>query len=843
MRWKPGRSAEWNLGQPVSREFSFSSTSQGEASPVQSPTAASPPASAGLRLATPGRGQAHATSGTASLPRSPAPAAAPLARTSTPLAAAASRAPAAPVASRGAATPSPISRDGSAIQRHLLADGDNSLQKAALQERHHQQLQQASGSDTGRSSPSQPQPQQLELASVWVSSSTMTASEGSSSAGTTATSSTAVLAPPSRPSSPGSWASSNQQLVAAAAAASAAAPATHPPAPCCQKSCQCLSAVVNTLTALSFAASFGNITRLPRIAILDGGVPFLVAYAIVMLVLGIPLSFLEIGIGQFCHEGPIKLWRAVPLFRGVGYAKLFLCVLTGLYYSLSAAIALFYVVWSAKGPFPFSECVSADNNSEIGFPAEDCLQNTFLTPVQMDPLWFGILAALLFLFWIIRTVCICGSKQSYRVAASVLFLFIISVLAALLFESFLRDTDIAGLKEFLKVDWNSLLDFRVWYMALVQMFFSSHLGFASISTQAGIIYPKHSALWLSFSQILLSLIVGLASVVIAVLWQGQLTTSANIQTNEPFFSEVWFLTLAYTASTNVMSASEQIWAVFIFLAIVASGLLSVCSFSIAVTLGICGEMSKRCRWWQTVILTCFIMGAIGIPCFLLNELEFVHILDHYVTGRAVIALTALELIGLVWIYGSTNVYNDFEFLQGNRLNPLWKLMWYIIPVLLIAMEVASFVLMPLTGPKEMVSDQIWIYCTGWAVYAIVWVVIIAMAVRQVAVQVDYNLKQKLCSTLKPSRNWGPADTLYRHQWLRWREWSSKPGQPKDFSLKRQGTKDYTHSVVRNGSSLHVRPVQRPSMNGERTVMREPYKLETNGQEHVCWRGTASSNAT
>jgi hypothetical protein len=36
-------------------------------------------------------------------------------------------------------------------------------------------------------------------------------------------------------------------------------------------------------------------------------------------------------------------------------------------------------------------------------------------------------------------------------------------------------------------------------------------------------------------------------------------------------------------------------------------------------------------------------------------MEVVHILDHYVIGRMVIASTALELVAFAWIYGELSV--------------------------------------------------------------------------------------------------------------------------------------------------------------------------------------------
>lgn len=50
---------------------------------------------------------------------------------------------------------------------------------------------------------------------------------------------------------------------------------------------------------------------------------FLVAYISIGLILGIPLTFLEITLGQFCQQGTTKLWRAVPLFKGKLWTALF----------------------------------------------------------------------------------------------------------------------------------------------------------------------------------------------------------------------------------------------------------------------------------------------------------------------------------------------------------------------------------------------------------------------------------------------------------------------------------------------------------------------------------------
>lgn len=48
----------------------------------------------------------------------------------------------------------------------------------------------------------------------------------------------------------------------------------------------------------------------------NGGGAFLIPYLIVLLVLGRPMYYLEMCLGQFCSRGPIKVWEIVPLFKG-----------------------------------------------------------------------------------------------------------------------------------------------------------------------------------------------------------------------------------------------------------------------------------------------------------------------------------------------------------------------------------------------------------------------------------------------------------------------------------------------------------------------------------------------
>ena len=42
----------------------------------------------------------------------------------------------------------------------------------------------------------------------------------------------------------------------------------------------------------------------------------LIAYVILMTVVGLPLFVMELALGQLARSGIVKLWRAVPLLKG-----------------------------------------------------------------------------------------------------------------------------------------------------------------------------------------------------------------------------------------------------------------------------------------------------------------------------------------------------------------------------------------------------------------------------------------------------------------------------------------------------------------------------------------------
>lgn len=70
------------------------------------------------------------------------------------------------------------------------------------------------------------------------------------------------------------------------------------------------------LTCVSFSVGLGNVWRFPYLCYKNGGGAFLLPFIIVLVLVGMPLFFMELALGQFASLGPIAVWKINPLFKG-----------------------------------------------------------------------------------------------------------------------------------------------------------------------------------------------------------------------------------------------------------------------------------------------------------------------------------------------------------------------------------------------------------------------------------------------------------------------------------------------------------------------------------------------
>lgn len=77
------------------------------------------------------------------------------------------------------------------------------------------------------------------------------------------------------------------------------------------------------LSCISLSVGLGNVWRFPFVALENGGGAFLIPYVVVLVLVGGPVYYLEILIGQFCSRGCVQAYEFSPIMRGkITYLKL-----------------------------------------------------------------------------------------------------------------------------------------------------------------------------------------------------------------------------------------------------------------------------------------------------------------------------------------------------------------------------------------------------------------------------------------------------------------------------------------------------------------------------------------
>ena len=84
---------------------------------------------------------------------------------------------------------------------------------------------------------------------------------------------------------------------------------------------------------------------------------FLIPYFTMVLLVAVPLFFLESAVGQFSSLGAAEAFRISPIFRGVGYATIVGGWFVSLYYSTVIAECVYFLFASFSFPeLPWAHC-------------------------------------------------------------------------------------------------------------------------------------------------------------------------------------------------------------------------------------------------------------------------------------------------------------------------------------------------------------------------------------------------------------------------------------------------------------------------------------------------------
>ncbi|RXG54345.1 Sodium-dependent nutrient amino acid transporter 1 [Armadillidium vulgare] len=404
------------------------------------------------------------------------------------------------------------------------------------------------------------------------------------------------------------------------------------------------------LSCIAMSVGLGNIWRFPFTAYENGGGAFLIPYLIVLFIIGRPLYYMELCMGQFASYGSVKVWAMVPAFRGYGQAIVTWCIVT--YYVSLMSLTVFYLIVSFFPTLPWASCngepycYDATTNlshvedlSNFHPAAEIYFQKVVNThPGGLDegihpPDWK--LALCLLFSWIILSLILIKGVKSSGKSAYFTALFPYVVLIIMLGRGASLPGAVDGVWFFIKPDWEKVFSATVWFRAIGQSFFSLTVGFGPIIMFSSYNDFRHN---LYRDVTIISMVDTLTSFLAGLTIFGILGHLAH-ETGLPVSKVIsrGGSGLAFISYPDVLSRFE-----------VVPQLFAVLFFLMLFTLGV-GSASALTGCVITVIT------------------------DKFQNNLVIFVLASLEVVAVTYVYGMKNFIRDIEFMLQRRTELLLEL--------------------------------------------------------------------------------------------------------------------------------------------------------------------------
>jgi len=124
-----------------------------------------------------------------------------------------------------------------------------------------------------------------------------------------------------------------------------------------------LSRTTFILAMIGYCVGLGNFWRFPYLCFKWGGALFFIPYLFCLFTIGIPVTLMELSLGQVLQRGDVGVFRGIhPRLMGVGLASVLAAFLIDAYYNVIIAWALIYLVSSFMNPLPWSLAYTVDIN-------------------------------------------------------------------------------------------------------------------------------------------------------------------------------------------------------------------------------------------------------------------------------------------------------------------------------------------------------------------------------------------------------------------------------------------------------------------------------------------------
>jgi len=483
------------------------------------------------------------------------------------------------------------------------------------------------------------------------------------------------------------------------------------------------------LSIIGFAVDLANVWRFPYLCYKNGGGAFLIPYASMLILGALPLFYMELILGQFHRQGPISVWRISPIFKGVGFCAVFIAFFVSFYYNVIIGWAFHFLFSSFSLRLPWKDCMNEWNTEFCAIkclnetvngtlfkdhvsklfkvPEEDSLvlNSTVFSDVLCNetrspakeyfnlkvlriqdsegihdlgtPQWqlvicIGVVYCLLYIS------LFKGVKSSGKVVwitATMPYV----VLTILLVRGLMLEGAVAGIKFYLTVDWNKLLETGVWIDAAIQIFYSVgagfgvHLAYASYNKFHNNCY--RDCLVTSAVNSFTSFFSGF----VIFTYLGYMAHSQNKDIEDVADQGPGLVFEVYPQAVATLPGS-QFWSVIFFFMLIMLGMDSAMGGLECVITGLMDEYQEffRKRGISREVFTGFVVFSsylVAITCVTPGGFYIFSLLENYAAGLSLLTTVFFEAVAVSWVYGLKYFSEDVYAMLGHRPGLYWKICW------------------------------------------------------------------------------------------------------------------------------------------------------------------------
>lgn len=413
------------------------------------------------------------------------------------------------------------------------------------------------------------------------------------------------------------------------------------------------------------AVGLGNFLRFPVQCAGNGGGAFMIPYFIALILLGIPLMWVEWAMGRYggsYHHGTTpgmfdKLWRH-PISKYLGSLGVLVTFGVGIYYVYVESWTLAYAFFSFTGKY-----FTITSHEEMGL---------FLSSYQgktVSTYFDGIGTAYLFFLLTFATNMTIlwrgisgGIEKLAKIAMPALFIFAVILLVRVFTlgapdPSHPENSVWNGLGFIWNPDFRSLTNAKVWLAAAGQIFFTLSVGFGCIQTYASYVDRKHdialnglsTAATNEFAEVILG---GSIAIPIAVAFFGVAATAAIAQGG------------AFDLGFQAMPLIFQQIPLGRFFGFLWFGLLFFAGItsSVAIVQPFVAFLQDEFRWTRkrAVTVTGILWFLFAHPVIFFLKHGFLNEMDFWLGTFGVVLFAFMETVVFVWIFGPDKAWEEIN---------------------------------------------------------------------------------------------------------------------------------------------------------------------------------------